>query len=367
MRKLRRFLYTWVLCICTGAVVKSQVIIVPEVQAAGVVMKQQMWSVMVNNLSGSARQATLFISVTDLLTSQPLMEATSNILTLPAGAKRLTFTDLSPINYSFAATGFSADRQLNQPLPVGEYMICYRIVDAANKPEVLASECVKVLAEPLSPPQLILPERESVIMDKRPVLSWTPPAPIYMFASISYSVIVSPVLDKQSPEEAIQRNIPTMTTFSSNTSVSYPASFTNLESGKTYAWQVAAMDGNRYGGKSDVWTFTVMPDSVKRIVSSAPYTKLEQQGSGSSIVHQGILKVEYINRYADSAIQLIIYKQGDKRKPYSTELKVTPGQNLLEYNLNGRLKLDEEAIYFMQLINGRKEKWGMRFNVRNYF
>lgn len=367
MRKLKRFLYTWVLCICTGAVVKSQVIIVPEVQAAGVVMKQQIWSVMVNNLSGSSRQVTLFISVTDLQSSQPLLEANSTIIVIPAGGKRITYNDLSPINYSFAAPGFSADRQLNQPLPVGEYTICYRISDAVNKREVLASECIKVLAEPLSPPQLIIPERESVIMDKRPVLSWTPPAPVYMFASLTYSIIVSPLLDKQSPEEAIQRNIPVMTTFASNTSVLYTASFTNLESGKTYAWQVAAMDGNRLGGKSEVWTFTVMPDSVKRIISSAPYTRLEQYGGGSSIVHQGILKMEYINRHPDSTVQLVIHKQGDKRKPYSVNLKVSPGQNLLEYNLNGRLKLDEEAIYYVQLINGRKEKWGMQFNVRNYF
>lgn len=367
MRRLRRFLCTGLLFVVAGAIARSQVIIVPEVQAAGVVIKQQLWSVMVNNLTGTNRQVTLFISVTDLQASQPLLEASSNMIMLPAGTKRVTFNDLSPVSYSFAAAGFSADRQLNQPLPVGEYLICYRIADAVNKREVLASECVKVLAEPLSPPQLILPGHESVIMDKRPVLSWTPPAPVYMFTSLSYSIIISPLLDKQSPEEAIQRNIPAMTTFSSGTSVPYTASFTNLEAGKTYAWQVAAMDGNRFGGKSEVWTFTVMPDSVKKIINSAAYTKLELQGANSSIVHQGILKMEYINRFADSVVQLSIHKQGDRRKPYTVQLKVSSGQNLLEYNLNGRMRLDESGTYQVQLINSRKEVWGMRFNARNYF
>lgn len=365
--KLRRFLFIGLTCLCGTAAVKSQVIMIPEVQAAGVIIKQQVWSVMINNLSGVSKQVMLQVSITDLQASQPLLEASSNLFTLGTGSRRVTFKDLSPVNYSFAAAGFSADRQLNQPLPVGEYTICYRLTDMGTKPEVIATECVKVLAEPLSPPQLILPEPAAVLLDKRPLLTWAPPAPVYMFTNLSYSIIVSQVLDKQSPEEAIQRNIPVMTTFATNTSVPYTSSFTNLESGKTYAWQVAAMDGNRYGGKSDVWTFTVMPDSVKQIISSASYFTLEQHSTNVAIVHQGMLKMEYINRYADSTVQLVISKIDEKRKPFTVELKVGSGQNLLEYNLNGRLKLDEAATYSVQLINSRKEKWGMRFNARKYF
>lgn len=364
---LRCFLFTWLICFAGTLTVRAQVIIIPEVQASGVVMKQQLWSVMISNLSGTARQGTLTVSVTDLQASQPLMEATSSLISLPAGTRRVTFRDLYPVTYAFAAVGFSADRQLSQPLPVGEYTVCYRLMDNTNKPEVLATECVKILAEPLSPPQLILPEPAAVLLDKRPILTWTPPAPVYVFNNLSYSIIVSQVLDKQSPEEAIQRNIPVMTTFSTTTSVPYTASFTNLEPGKLYAWQVSALDGNRFGGKSEVWTFSVMPDSVRQIISSATYIKLEQQSTTLSIVHQGILKMEYMNRYADSTVRLMISRENDRRKPFVIDMKVNPGQNLLEYNLNGKLKLDEASRYQVEVINSRKEVWRMRFNARKYF
>ncbi|MCG2613735.1 hypothetical protein LZZ85_05565 [Terrimonas sp. NA20] len=365
--KLRRFLFIALTCFCGTAAVKSQVIMIPEVQAAGVIIKQQVWSVMINNLSGMSRQVTLQVSITDLQASQPLLEATSNIFTLGTGSRRVSFKDLSPVNYSFAAAGFSADRQLNQPLPVGEYTICYRLTDMGNKTEVIATECVKILAEPLSPPQLILPEPAAVLLDKRPLLTWAPPAPVYMFTSLSYSIIVSQVLDKQSPEEAIQRNIPVMTTFATNTSVPYTASFTNLESGKTYAWQVAAMDGNRYGGKSEVWTFTVMPDSVKQIISNTSYTKLTRELSATAIVHQRILKMEYSNWLTDSVVSVSLKRRGENKKPFRFNVKIHGGQNFIEYDLNGKYKLEDGASYELELINSRKEKWYLRFESKNYF
>jgi hypothetical protein len=350
---------------------QSQFVLIPETQASGVVMRQQIWSLMINNLSGGAKNAILFITVTDRLSSQVLLQANSNILILNPGVKRVTYNELVPLQFAVSTVGFPADRQLSQPLPVGEYLICYRLYDSEGKKLLLGSECVRIIAEPLSPPQLIQPENKTTVMTPRPVLTWTPPSPVHMFTALSYDIIVSPLYEKQSPEEALQRNIPVMTTTSMNNSVLYPSTYTNLDAGKTYAWQVLARDAGRSGGKSEVWTFTVMPDSVVSIVSNATYVKLSRENKEVAIVHQGILKAEYYNFFNDSTVNVSVRRasESNARGKMATNFtwKVKPGQNFLEHNLNGRLRLEADVVYEVIVINSRKEEWAMQFMPRNYF
>jgi hypothetical protein len=349
----------------------AQVMLMPEVQTNGVIMKQQVWSLLINNMTGQVVKANLSVSVIDRNTSQPLLQASSGILLLNTGVKRVMYNDLQPMNYTLAVSGFGMDRQLNQPLPVGEYLICYNLTDAENKQLQLSNECIKVVAEPLAPPQLIIPEDDAVIPDPRPVLTWTPPAPVYMFNSLSYDIVVTPVYDKQSPQEAIQRNIPAMTTATTNNSLAYPSSYTNLAPGKKYAWQVVAKDAANYGGKSEVWTFTVMPDSVQKILSYAPYIKLQKQNPDVTVLHQGFLKLEYFNTLPDSMITVEVYpireKQGKQKAMLSFELKVKPGMNFLEKAIRNKMRFNETEVYELKLTNSRKEYWYMRFNPKYYF
>lgn len=348
-----------------------QVVMVPEVQTSGIILKQQLWSVVINNISGQNKKAILFITVTDRNTSQPLLEANSGILLLNTGVKRVMYNDLAPVNYSVTSVGFGMERQMNQPLPIGEYLICYRLKETENKYETLANECIKVNAEPLSPPQLILPENETVIIEPRPVLTWTPPAPVYMFSSLSYDILVSPLYDKQSPHEALQRNIPVLTTISANNSMLYPPSFTDLLPGKTYVWQVTAKDAGRLAGKSEVWTFTIMPDSVVKIVNTAPFVKLSMTNTDATILQQGVLKMEYFNMHSDTAVHAELYRLSDKnkknRKKISFVLKINSGQNFLEHKISTRMRLDETAVYEVRLYNSKNENWFMKFSPKYYF
>jgi hypothetical protein len=372
LRSMRSFVIMLVL-LATSRFAVAQVIIIPEVQTDGIIMKQQLWSLMINNLSGGTQRATLYITITDRNTSQVLVEANSGILVINPGVKRITYQDLSPVNFAVSVIGFSDVRQLNQPMPVGDYLVCYRLiaVESNRNETALASECIKISAAPLSPPQLIQPENAATIRDHRPLLSWSPPSPVTMFTSLSYDIVVSPLYEKQSPEEALQRNIPVMTTTSSNNSVLYPSSFTDLEAGKTYAWQVSANDASRFSGKSEVWTFTIMPDSVITIISSAPFVRLKKQNNDATILQQGILKMEYFNVLPDSVVHVEIFRTADKNNKYrqslSFNLRVKAGQNFLEYNLNGKTHLDENTVYDVVLTNSRKEEWQMRFNPKNYF
>jgi hypothetical protein len=367
---LRRLLLIFI-CLSMAIAVNSQLVIIPETQGNGVVMKQQLWSLMINNMTGSTKNTTLYITVTDRQSSQVLLEGNSNVLLLNPGIKRVQYNDLIPFQYAVASIGFSTEKQLNQPLPVGEYLVCYRLFDNEGKKTLLVSECVKVIAEPLSPPLLVQPGNKSVVPDARPLLSWTPPSPVYMFSALSYDIIVSPLYPKQSPEEALQRNIPVMTTSSLQNSVLYPPTYTNLEQGKTYAWQVVAKDAGRLGGKSEVWTFSIMPDSVAKIISGTPYVELSRQDAELAVLQQGILKVSYNNVLSDSIISCSIKPLRDRdagrRQTLRFQVSVKKGINFIEHNLSGKIRLDENTMYEARFINSAKEEWVMKFIPKYYF
>lgn len=368
--KSLRIFFLALLVMAFAATARTQVVIIPEIQAGGVMIKEQLWSAVINNLTGAAQNAVLYVTVTDRASSQVLLEANSNVILLKPGVKRVSYNELAPLNYAVTSIGFSSDRQFNQPMPVGEYLVCYRVFNNDGKKELLASECIKVVAEPLSPPLLIQPENKTVVMEPRPVMTWTPPAPVYMFNALSYDIIVSPLYDKQSPEEALQRNIPVMTTSSANNSILYPSTYTNLETGKTYAWQVVAKDAGRQGAKSEVWTFTVMPDSVVKIIENAIYVKLVNQQPEVTVVHQGIVKIGYYNFLSDTLVRCSIRPvsgAGRGKQTVEMELPVRSGQNFIEYNINGKIRLNENTVYELKLVNGRREEWTMRFIPKRYF
>src|SRR5688572_32790452 len=86
--------------LCITISVRSQFVLIPEAQAGGVVIKQQLLSLVVNNLSGSSKRAILLITVTDRITSQVLFEASSNVVVINSGVKRVTYNELAPLNYA---------------------------------------------------------------------------------------------------------------------------------------------------------------------------------------------------------------------------------------------------------------------------
>lgn len=367
---MKRLTGVWLAVLLCTITSSAQVVLVPEVQAGGVIMKQQLWSFVVNNLTGAPMQATAHITVTDRVTGQTLVETSSGVLLLPSGTKRITYQEQSPLNYGIVSLGFAADRPMNQPLPVGEYQVCYRLLDRSAKNLLLAFECVKIQAEPLSPPQLIQPEDKTVILEPRPLLTWTPPAPVHMFTALGYEVKVAPLYKGQSPQEAMQRNIPVLVQPATQNVLAYPGSFTNLEAGKTYVWQVQATDAGRPAGQSDVWSFTVIPDSVVRIVSAAPFVKIKESSDVTTTMHQGFLKLEYFNDTPDSTVVLNVLPIGigikKRNVSFSTSVKIKPGLNLIEQNLNGRLKLPDQAMFEVQIqeLSGRVYK--QRVHIQNY-
>ena len=364
-------LFFWTLFNCAMLHSDGQLLLLPEVQGGGIVMRHQLWSVVVNNLSMQTRKARLVVTVIDRNSSQTLLEANSGMLILPQGIKRYMYTDLSPLSYSIVAPDFGQESQSNKPLPVGEYIIVYRLIDLENKNDVITSETVNIVADPLSPPQLVFPEDQSMITGVRPVFTWTPPGPLSMFRNLGYTIVVVPFFENQSPQEAVQRNIPVLTTVASKNSMPYPSAYSDLQPGKTYVWQVAATEAGRFSGKSEVFSFTVMPDSIVNIINNAPYIRVIKDVPLMSVMHQGVLKIDFYNTTADSVVTIqvsrIIGDHKGKNNEFSFSAKVKPGQNYIEHRLKNKVRLDEEGVYEVRLLNAENEAWMMRFTPKYYF
>lgn len=143
-------------------------------------------------------------------------------------------------------------------LPEGEYEACVAVTNLSGF--VLAQACMDFTIVYPDPPMLIAPADGDMVSSAAPILQWTPlqVPPDY---SLQYVLQIAEVLPNQLPEAALSSNILHYENLDvGTTSLSYPVDGLPLESGKTYAWRVVAMDQNGYaaatnGGSSEIWSF----------------------------------------------------------------------------------------------------------------
>lgn len=213
---------------------------------------------------------------------QQLGQVTGNVSRLPAGSQILRTPQMaawsrmqwSDIGAPISDTG---------TLPPGAYQLCLDIVPPPPTADVAVHlmaihRCAsftltapRIMATPpmtvkLPPPHLITPAPRSELLLPHPTFQWTPvvsreyPRPTYVLR-------IAEVLPGQTPEQALaggrallDRELIGRTTFP------YPASAPKLEPGKTYAWQVQALEmptGEAGGvkplgmnqGRSEIYTF----------------------------------------------------------------------------------------------------------------
>jgi hypothetical protein len=345
----------------------AQVTMQLSVPATGMIQKNQLWNVLVVNPTNKQYDCRLELVLRDRITGQEVMTATTGQFTIASGSKQLNATVLSPIQYNNILSGI--DTRLQGLLPTGSYTACYASSSITLKETNLAEECISFDAEPLSPPMLIFPA-DSAELDNAPTqLSWTPPTPEGMFDRLHYEIAITEIKDGQKAPEAIQENLPFYADGALYTNnMNYPGTATSFEKDKWYAWQVVARDDRNYAGKSEVWVFKVKSPSIGQlIVEQAPFTKMRKDNPDKGIAPNGILKLSYINETADSFAQVNIIEPGNQNKIIASfTVALKPGENLLENNVKKKFHLQEGVIYQAELINSRKEKWVMQFEVREY-
>lgn len=182
------------------------------------------------------------------------------------------------------------------------------------------------------------PVNTDTINNYNPVFNWVysglqliNPRAIFKFKLVELQ-------EKQNPYDAIyfgntyyEENIK-----NSATNLQYPTSARKLQMGKTYAWQVSVINGNKPVVQSEVWTFTLAEKKEKPRIPIW-YIEATNKNDGYAIVTDNILKIAYKNQFKDTDAQLTyrIINANGKTVLDNTELPLTVahGDNRYEIDL----------------------------------
>lgn len=327
-------------CFVLPAILQAQVTINAQLPAGGLLQKEQLWNLSLLSSQPGIVELRIKLSLQDAATNQELLSASSAAILLGQGVKLLTNQLVQPLVYNYTNPEFSGTF-----LPVGNYIACYQVLGAFGETEaVLANECIRFTIEPLSPPLLSTPADKSQVSSSYPFFVWMPPAPIDMFNSLSYDLLVAEVTNGQSAAEAIEFNIPVYAnTNILQPNISYPISFTRLDTAKTYAWQVIARNGFSYAGKTEVWTFTIAT-AAATIINPVDnnYLLLENDLKGTYYINGSRLHIKYTS--FDMGYDATINFLDAQGNVVDNAIKyLLPGDNYIDLTLSRKLK--KETVY----------------------
>jgi len=367
---MRKFLVAVATLMFVSFEIQAQVYIQTTLPTVGLVQKNQLWNLVLVNGTAASIEGKLDLVLRDRQSGMDLMTATTNRFNLPKGSLSVNVNNLNPIQYNYLAMDGSST--LNGLLPVGAYIACYSFTKTtAEKQEQLVEECVPFDIEPLSPPMLIFPADSSELDAIPSQFTWTPPTPAGMISRLRYEVLITEILPGQKADEALQSN---MSFYSSadvvNNFLTYPSSLPGFEKEKWYGWQVLARDDKSYAGKSEVWVFKVKnPSKTDLIIKGTPFMKMKPGGAEFGIAPNGVLKLSYDNRSADSSVTVTITDlsdEGSGRKLPQFQVKVVAGENQIQFSLKKIMNLSEESTYEARIVNAAGEKSIVLFRVK-YF
>jgi len=343
---------------------KAQIIMTLQVPPVGVLVKNQLWNMLLLNAGKSSQLVMINLVLSDQKTNQPVLTANTLPFLVNKGANQIQAKDLGPINYSYSGPATLADHDPNGMLPAGTYQACYSIANG-EKGIVLAENCILIAVDPLSPPLLNSPANEGSIYTAYPQFTWLPPAPVSIFSDLSYDLVLVAVLPGQATADAIEQNIPVYSGgFLRNPYLNYPSSYRSLDTGQLYAWRIVAMNNGQPTAMSEIWTFkVVVPPKPVVHTNFVPYLDLKRRLGPSVASASGSLRFTYQNDPADTMVSYTITSLNDRGNPVVQQGKVAMrrGTNLLEIPLSKTAGYAEKKIYLFQFTNSRKETWSVKF------
>lgn len=338
----------------------AQVSMTVQLPPAGVLQKAQLWNIVLVSASNNPENVRITLRLMDAQTNQPVLTGITRIITLNKGAKQLRAADVMPVQYEYLNA--TIDRSVNGLLSAGNYIACYSLMVIADKMGNQPGEdCIPFVIEPVSPPLLNTPANKSMLESRLPQFTWLPPAPVNLFTDLNYEMVLTELHPGQSPEEAIQQNIPVYRAPRlKNMFVNYPAGAVALDTAKQYAWTVTARNGSLYAAQTEVWTFRVKGVQNNVRVTNGAYVQLKKELDGI-VINCNYLRCGYSNETADSTVKYeLIALENDNRVAHSGSLSVKQGDNRLDVPLN-RIGLSDGKSYLFRLRNSRNEYWQVKF------
>ena len=338
-----------------------------QVPPVGVLVKNQLWNMMVVNAGNYNVLIRVNLVLLDEKTNQPVLSATSAPVLLPKGAKQLQARDLGPVQYAYSDPAFHVDGDPNGMLPAGSFQACYTVVNTEKNLPV-AENCIHLNVSPLSPPLLNTPANEAVLPVPYLQFTWLPPTPPGIFNDLSYAFTLVEVLPGQGKADAIQQNIPVYSPgYVKDLYVNYPSSFHPLDTAKTYAWRITALNSRQPVAASDIWTFRIStPHPMRPPLEEEPWVALKRGLEPAVASAKETLKITYENAAADSLVQYTITGIGISGNPVVQQgsISLRYGPNLLQLPLQRSAGYEAGKLYLFRLVNSRNETWSVKFTIK---
>ncbi|HTN06458.1 hypothetical protein [Agriterribacter sp.] len=350
----------------------TQVIITPQLQRVGILQKQQLWNMVLSNTSAYVVSGHVEVVLGDAVNGQPILVGVARELNVSPGVTQINAAALEPVQYTQVDGNYVIDPGPNGFLPLGNFSVCISFFRHEHGiVSQVAEECDFIEVEPLSPPQLLLPWDEAQETQLNPTFNWLPPAPASFFTNLRYDMDMMEIFPGQSPADAIQQNIPLLHQPEMiATSLLYPVSAPALQYDKQYAWRITAKSNGTVVSRTDVWSFTLKREvDIPRIrTNNLPYSKLVKSDQPAYSLQVDFLKFEYFNEAGDSTWNIAMYDLDDKNLDTIAfqwdSIPLRPGQNLVNIDLGNNPAFTDKHFYLLELINGRNEKWRLRFEFR---
>lgn len=340
---------------------KAQVTINAQLPAGGFIQKEQLWNLILVNNNADVLDVSIQLNLQDAFTGEVVLSAITGNVLLAKGVKLTKAGDIQPITYNYTQPDL-----FRNYLPMGSYIACYKVINNASRKDApLGEECISVNIDPLSPPMLNSPADKDQIATPYPQFSWMPPTPFEMFSNLSYDILVTEVLQGQSPIEAIQYNTPIYT--KSNITQpyeSYASSFTKLDTGRIYAWQVIAKNGINYSAKTEVWTFSIAKNPIEKRVINNTYVSLKNSNNDQNIYYlkDDKFSIRFYSFDKDFIANIKIMTT-DFKMIDEVKQKILYGDNF--FNLKLSKKVKDKQLYVIELVAKDGIKHTALFSLKN--
>ncbi len=198
-----------------------------------------------------------------------------NTILMPPGPQSRVYrnTDILKIEESSFEGKLPAVVRQTGRLPEDNYTLCISVLDENGN--ILTRQCEQFSISLPDQPQLVMPQNNDTVVFATPTFQWTPvitPPGV----NVRYVIRICEILSGQLPVKALTANVPQFERILTGpTLIVYPSYALPFESGKTYVWQVQAIDANGQPaaanqGRSEIWIFTYKK-STPLIISTKPF------------------------------------------------------------------------------------------------
>ncbi len=343
-----------ILVLGIASILNAQLVVQPMITNAGPISKTQIWNFSVLNLAQEPINIQIVININERATGLPVLSTTSTGYTLQKGMNLLSEKLLGVINWDYKGSNTIDNFGF---LAVGSYRVCYRFFLTKNN-QPLQEECINIESEAVAPPKLILPEDKGFIDSEYPQFSWLPPSVLQQFPDLNYDFKLVEIMHNQSPAEAISKNPSIIMQSGLRSNFLVNSSYSNsIDTGKLYAWQVIARNGQSFGGQSEVWTFKRKSEVFKYEKIPVFYARLSKNIYDASYLLTKTIHIEYENNDIEdnsATIELLQQKDGKLIQVSEKNIAITLGQNLIKWDAGLSKKMLSSGEQFILKIKTKK-------------